>query len=95
MARWPTHTSTWSSPAAATAENAASAFDTDQLKPYLEFERVLQDGVFAAVRYRGVGKGSGVEVEQTHYWAQTYVAERLHRFVVATEREEAERELGI
>ncbi|RIK16826.1 MAG: peptidase M3 [Acidobacteria bacterium] len=35
----------------ATAENAAAAsggFDTDQLRPYLEFERVLHDGVFAA-----------------------------------------------
>ncbi|GGK71977.1 M3 family metallopeptidase [Ornithinimicrobium pekingense] len=32
----------------ATRENAASAFDTDQLKPYLEFERVLTEGVFAA-----------------------------------------------
>lgn len=30
------------------AENASGGFDTDQLKPYLEFERVLQDGVFAA-----------------------------------------------
>ncbi len=32
----------------ATLESAATSFDTDQLKPYLEFERVLQDGVFAA-----------------------------------------------
>ncbi|GAA1185805.1 M3 family metallopeptidase [Ornithinimicrobium humiphilum] len=32
----------------ATQENAATAFDTAQLKPYLEFERVLHDGVFAA-----------------------------------------------
>ncbi|MGJ6980524.1 M3 family metallopeptidase [Aestuariimicrobium soli] len=32
----------------ATREAASSAFDTDQLKPYLEFERVLVEGVFAA-----------------------------------------------
>lgn len=32
----------------ATREAAESSFDTDQLKPYLEFERVLHDGVFAA-----------------------------------------------
>ncbi|MDO5738985.1 MAG: M3 family metallopeptidase [Ornithinimicrobium sp.] len=32
----------------AAKEAAASSFDTDQLKPYLEFERVLTEGVFAA-----------------------------------------------
>ncbi|QDO87186.1 M3 family metallopeptidase [Ornithinimicrobium ciconiae] len=32
----------------AAREAAESSFDTDQLKPYLEFERVLQEGVFAA-----------------------------------------------
>lgn len=32
----------------AAKEAAESAFDTDQLKPYLEFERVLKDGVLAA-----------------------------------------------
>ena len=32
----------------ATQEAADSSFDTDLLKPYLEFERVLQKGVFAA-----------------------------------------------
>lgn len=32
----------------ATQQAAETAFDTDQLKPYLEFERVLQEGVFAA-----------------------------------------------
>ncbi|MFX0539089.1 M3 family metallopeptidase [Ornithinimicrobium sp. Y1847] len=29
-------------------EAAETSFDTDQLKPYLEFERVLREGVFAA-----------------------------------------------
>ncbi len=32
----------------ASREAAEAGFDTDQLKPYLEFERVLHDGVFAA-----------------------------------------------
>ena len=32
----------------ATREAAETGFDTDLLKPYLEFERVLHDGVFAA-----------------------------------------------
>ncbi|MCK0113412.1 M3 family metallopeptidase [Ornithinimicrobium sp. F0845] len=32
----------------AAREAAESSFDTDRLKPYLEFERVLRDGVFAA-----------------------------------------------
>lgn len=32
----------------ATREAAEASFDTDQLKPYLEFERVLHEGVFAA-----------------------------------------------
>ena len=32
----------------ASREAAETSFDTDQLKPYLEFERVLHDGVFAA-----------------------------------------------
>ncbi|WP_022909170.1 M3 family metallopeptidase [Aestuariimicrobium kwangyangense] len=32
----------------ATQQAAETAFDTDQLKPYLEFERVLHEGVFAA-----------------------------------------------
>src|SRR5699024_3492586 len=32
----------------AAEEAALTSFDTDQLKPYLEFDRVLRDGVFAA-----------------------------------------------
>jgi ketosteroid isomerase-like protein len=53
------------------------------------------DGAFVAQRFRGIGKGSGVEIEDRLFWAGELRGGRLYRISEYTKREEALEAAGL
>jgi len=52
-------------------------------------------GVFIALRFRGMGKGSGVEIDDRIFWAGELRGGRFYRFSEYTDRAEALEAAGL